>query len=77
MRIIRPQFSGFVSCGMRPFDGERVNIHGLSQEGWSYYMTNNKLNCTHQDLNRVLTMLGVKKFRSKKKNEKIQLLIKQ
>ena len=78
VRIIRPHFSGFVPCGIKPFQGERVNIHGLSQEeGWSYYMTNNTLNCTHGDLNQVLAVLGVKKFRSKKKNEKIQLLAKQ
>ena len=40
-------------------------------------MTNNTLNCTHGDLNQVLAVLGVKKLRSKKKNEKIQLLVKQ
>ena len=41
-------------------------------------MTNDNLNCTHhEDLNQVLAVLGVKKFRSKKKNETIQLLIKQ
>ena len=48
---------------MIPFQGERVNIHGLTKEDWSYFNNNNnKLNCTHEDLNQVLTMLGVKKF---------------
>ena len=61
------RFNGFVSCGMRPFQGERVNIHGLSQEDWSHYNNNN-----NEDLTQVLTTLGVKLFRSKKKNEKIQ-----
>ena len=78
VRIIRPHFSGFVSCGIRPFEGERVNIHGLSPKPRSYfYDARNELDCTHDDLNRVLTMLDVKKFKSKKKNDKIQLLIKQ
>ena len=42
-----------------------------------FYNATNELDCTHDDLNRVLTMLDVKKFRSKKKSDKIQLLIKQ
>ena len=78
VRIIRPHFSGFVPCGIKPFEGERVNIHGLSPKPWRYFHnTTNELDCTHDDLNRVLTMLDVKKFRSKKKSDKIQLLIKQ
>ena len=63
---------------MRPFEGERVNIHGLSPKPWRYFHNYvNDLDCTHDDLNRVLTMLDVKKFRSKKKSDKIQLLMKQ
>ena len=78
VRIIRPHFSGFVPCGIRPFEGERVNIHGFSPKPWRYFHNYvNELDCTHDDLNRVLTMLDVKKFRSKKKSDKIQLLIKQ
>ena len=72
VRIIRPHFSGFVPCGIRPFEGERVNIHGLSPKPRRYFHnTTNELDCTHDDLNRVLTMLDVKKFRSKKKSDKI------
>ena len=53
-----------------------VNIHGLSHKPWRYFNNaNNELDCTHDDLNHVLTMLGVKKFKSKKKGEKIQLLL--
>ena len=75
VRIIRPHFSGFVPCGIKPFQGERVNIHGLSHKPWRYFNNaTNELDCTHDDLNHVLTMLGVKKFKSKKKGEKIQLL---
>ena len=44
---------------------------------YSIYNATDALDCTHDDLNNVLTMLDVKKFRSKKKSEKIQLLIKQ
>ena len=55
-----------------------MNIHGLSPKPRRYfYNTTNGLDCTHDELNHVLTMLGVKKFRSKKKSDKIQLLIKQ
>ena len=78
VRIIRPHFSGFVPCGIRPFQGERMNNHGLSPKPRRYfYDAPNELDCTHDDLNYVLTMLDVKKFRSKKKRDKIQLLIKQ
>ena len=50
----------------------------LSPKPWRYFHnTTNELDCTHDDLNRVLTMLDVKKFRSKKKSDKIQLLMKQ
>ena len=34
------------------------------------------LDCTHDDLDTVLTMLGCKRFKSKKKKEKITLLLK-
>ena len=55
-----------------------MNIHGLSPKPRRYFHnTTNELDCTHDDLNYVLTMLDVKKFRSKKKRDKIQLLIKQ
>ena len=55
-----------------------MNIHGLSPKPRRYFHnTTNELDCTHDDLNYVLTMLDVKKFRSKKKSDKIQLLIKE
>ena len=70
VRIIRPRFSGFSSSKMSSFKGERVNIHGLSKSRGAY---NNKLDCIHDDLDTVLTMLGCKRFKSKKK---ISLLVK-
>ena len=73
VRIIRPRFSGFSSSKMSSFKGERVNIHGLSKSRGAY---NNKLDCIHDDLDTVLTMLGCKRFKSKKKMEKITLLLK-
>ena len=73
VRIIRPRFSGFSSSKMSSFKGERVNIHGLSKSRGAY---NNKLDCIHDDLDTVLTMLGCKRFKSKKKKETITLLLK-
>ena len=40
------------------------------------YAYNTELDCTHDDLDTVLTMLGCKRFKSKKKKEKITLLLK-
>ena len=34
------------------------------------------LECTHDDLDIVLTMLGCKRFKAKKKHEKISLVVK-
>ena len=73
VRIIRPRFDGFSSSEMSPFKGERVNIHGLSKSRYAY---NTELDCTHDDLDTVLTMLGCKRFKSKQEKEKITLLLK-
>ena len=75
IRIIRPRVHGFNTGEIRPFDGERVNIHGLSHKK-RFYGSSYDLDCTHDDLNTVLTLLGAKKFKSKIKNEKIKLLLK-
>ena len=57
--------------------GERVNIHGLSKSRYAYNTEHAcELECTHGDLDTVLTMLGCKRFKSKKKKEKITLLLK-
>ena len=77
VRIIRPRFRGFSSSEMSSFKGERVNIHGLSKSRYAYNTEHAcELDCTHDDLDTVLTMLGCKRFKSKKKKEKITLLLK-
>ena len=77
VRIIRPRIGGFSSGEMSPFKGERVNIHGLSKSRYAYNTEHAcVLECTHDDLDTVLTMLGCKRFKSKKKKEKITLLLK-
>ena len=60
-----------------------VNLYGLiAKPDWrsNYYahvMANLTLNdYTHDDLDRVLTELGYKRFKSKKKPEKIHMLLK-
>ena len=63
------------ACSYKARDEARV-------EGDAEYIPNKLqfsqsiLDCTHDDLDTVLTMLGCKRFKSKKKKEKITLLLK-
>ena len=80
IRIIRPRLSGNYCSTISTFYGERVNIHGLTMHKryvFPHTVNNpNELAGTHEEIDAVLTMLGVKKFKSKVKKEKITLLLK-
>ena len=56
-----------------------MNLYGLIGTRKRFDQTTNNLtleNSTHDDLDRVLTQLGCKRFKSKRKHEKIRMLLK-
>ena len=81
VHIVYPQLTNWPYWVTKEFKSEYINLYGFIIES-RYRNTNYVLNSdsmrsfTHDDLNQMLASLGYKKFSSKKKHEKIHMLMK-
>ena len=73
VRLIRPQFDGFSTTRIYT---KSTNIFGLTfNHEFGQYHDGLETNATHADLDALLTQFGHKRFKSKKRDAKIRLLL--
>jgi hypothetical protein len=66
---------------MRPFNSDQINIHGLRVTSEASYLSSHLSSkrrmdyFTHDDIDKVLVMLGKKRFKSKRKAAKVKMVL--
>ena len=79
VRVIRPRFYDFctIMIDTKMFYRGRINIFGLpfNHRNYGHDPHGLETNATHADLDALLTQFGHKRFKSKKRDAKIRLLL--
>ena len=84
LRVIHPVLKSWPTTKISEFKCEAINIYGLRiktqshtyGQGTDWSCSSSVRDFTHEDLGRVLTELGKKRFKSKLKQQKITMLLK-
>ena len=83
LRVIYPTFEGFSSYRIDRFDCQDINLHGmLIRTTARHYNTDVDISSnysvrdyTHRDIDDILTSLGATRFKSRKKHDKITMIM--
>lgn len=83
LRVIYPTFEGFSSYRIDRFDCQDINLHGmLIRTTARHYNTDVDVSSkysvrdyTHDDIDDILTSLGATRFKSRKKHDKIAMIM--